>query len=433
MSTIFAMCSGSLPAAISVFFEFQRLSGKSNWKPRQMTYTKLRDQREIIDHAMAVFMPGPHTFTGEDTAEIFVHGSLAVVNSLAECLGGMEDVREAKRGEFTRRAFYNGKMDLNEVRGLENLIRSKTQTQRRLAFGQMRGGEKSVEIRDRLAEMIAKTFTIMDFGEHVEMSLDSVRDSIHSLVDELSEMIKSSRGAEKAQRGINIVLLGRPNSGKSSLLNRLAHRDVAIVSKLPGTTRDSLETSLEIGGVGCRITDTAGLRDDAVDEVESEGIRRAKKKIVAADVVVIVLDPTTSEVQAKELLQTFEDLSHADAKLIIVRNKIDLKSGFAAVNFEADKVVGTNALSSDGVDTLREALSDIVAEICPEATYLLDHRLLSECRDELLLALESPKNDAAIVCGHLERAQARIAELTSSSVTEDVLDKIFFRISVLEK
>ncbi|CAI5437919.1 unnamed protein product [Caenorhabditis angaria] len=222
---------------------------------------------------------GPKTFTGEDTAEIFIHGSTAIAGKLAETLAKIDNVREAKRGEFSRRAFYNGKMDLAQVQGLNSLIRSRSEKERKIAFGQMRGGEKAIEIRSQLKHVISQLYVIMDFGEHVELKIEEARKNILEILKTCRILKNAWKMAEKTQRGLNIVLYGKPNSGKSSILNKLAHDDVAIVSPIAGTTRDSIDKVVEISGVRCRLTDTAGIRDETSTEdiIELEGIRRAKQ------------------------------------------------------------------------------------------------------------------------------------------------------------
>ncbi|CAB3410524.1 unnamed protein product [Caenorhabditis bovis] len=432
-STIFALSSGSLPSAIAVFRisgpkslpVLQQLSRKSKWPPRMMKFTPIYNQNGVIDEAMAVFLPGPKSFTGEDTAELFVHGSPAVARELAYTLARVEGVREARRGEFTRRAFFNGKMSLNEADGLRRLIESRTETERRYAFGQMRGGSKALEIREKFAQIISQLYVIMDFGEHVHLILDDAKQNISNVLAEIEAMIRNWRNVERIQRGLDIVLYGRPNSGKSSILNRLASDEVAIVSPIAGTTRDAIEISVEIGGVRCRLTDTAGIRSETSDGIEKEGIRRANLRLSTADIVLIVVDPETSQDELDGMLKTIRQIANSEARLIGIRSKSDLNSGYPKMGIE---FVDTSTIDENGIHSLRRHLEGIVEAICPEVTYLLDVNILQECAETLNESLEC--DDAARICARIEQCGELIGELTSTLVSEDVLDNIFSKFCI---
>ncbi|PIC54709.1 hypothetical protein B9Z55_003847 [Caenorhabditis nigoni] len=432
MSTIFALSSGTLPSAIAVFRVsgpqslpiLRQLSRRKIWTPKMMEFTKLYDsQRKIIDESMAVYFPGPKTFTGEDTTEFFLHGSQAVAQKFATCLSEIENVREAKRGEFTRRAFHNGKMSISEVRGLDRLIRSRTEKERRAAFGQMRGGTRAVEIRKKLVEILSKLFVIIDFGEHVALELSDAQKDVAEILSEINRLILAWEGAERAQRGLEIVLYGRPNSGKSSILNQLAHDDVAIVSEIPGTTRDSLVTTIQINGIRCRLTDTAGVRPHTNDVIEAEGIRRAQRRLESADVICVVVDPESRSDDVAKILEDVEKLKNPESKVLIVKNKADLKLPYPEVSSSGIHVVSSHATSSEGCQQLRETLGSLVDQLCPEANFLLDAELLRKCSDELTCSMLC--QDAAIMCQHIEKGLEYIAELTQGTVTESVLDGIF--------
>ncbi|ULU14329.1 hypothetical protein L3Y34_016687 [Caenorhabditis briggsae] len=429
MSTIFALSSGTLPSAIAVFRVsgpqslpiLRQLSRRKVWTPKMMEFTKLYDsQRRIIDESMAVYFPGPKTFTGEDTAEFFLHGSQAVAQKFATCLSEIENVREAKRGEFTRRAFHNGKMSISEVRGLDRLIRSRTEKERRAAFGQMRGGTRAVEIRKKLVEILSKLFVIIDFGEHVALELSDAQKDVAEILAEINRLILAWEGAERAQRGLEIVLYGRPNSGKSSILNQLAHDDVAIVSEIPGTTRDSLVTTIQINGIRCRLTDTAGIRPHTNDVIEAEGIRRAQRRLESADVICFVVDPESRSDDVANILEDVKKLKNPESKVLIVKNKADLKLPYPEVSSSGIHVVSSHATSSEGCQKLRETLGSLVDQLCPETNFLLDAELLRKCSDELTCSMLC--QDAAIMCQHIEKGLEHIAELTQGTL----LDKSSF-------
>ncbi|CAJ0595258.1 unnamed protein product [Cylicocyclus nassatus] len=444
MATIFALSSGALPSAIAVF----RMSGsralpvlrditrKKRWIPRQMRYTKIFTKNdELLDTAMAVYMPGPSTFTGEDTAELYVHGSRAVADALSERLAGFEGVRQATRGEFTKRAFFNGKMDFHEIHGLKNLIYAETQRQRQMSYGQMRGGAEARRIRDLLQDAVMRAFVLMDFGEHVSVSIEEIQEHIKPILEEVIRLESRAKGAEIVHRGLRVVILGRPNTGKSSLMNALAQRDVAIVSERAGTTRDSIEVRLNIAGVPVSLTDTAGIRETS-DSIEKEGVERAKRKILEADVVIVVIDAKDTEEETKSILKELKNLTDTPVPLIIVRNKADLAkcTSFSEtkLNLQLDIVdsVSTCALSTEGVRPLMESLEHLVENLCPDDSgpCLTDTQLLSEAREELENAASI--HDAALLCDHLERALDIFGQMAGSTVSEEILDKLFSQFCV---
>uniref|UniRef100_A0A1I7UZR0 TrmE-type G domain-containing protein n=1 Tax=Caenorhabditis tropicalis TaxID=1561998 RepID=A0A1I7UZR0_9PELO len=313
-------------------------------------------------------------------------------------------------------------MGISAVRGLDRLIRSRTEKERRAAFGQMRGGVRALEIREKLVGVLAKLFMILDFGEHVEVKFDEARQDVSEVLLEIQRLIRAWEGAERAQRGLNIVLYGRPNSGKSSILNQLAHDDVAIVSSIPGTTRDSLNTEIQINGVRCRLTDTAGIRRGVDDVIEAEGIRRAQKRLEAADVILVVLDPETRD--PEELLNDVKEMKSSESRVIIVKNKVDLRLPYPDLSSKSH-VVYSFATSSKGCEELRKHLENTIEEMCPEANFLLDAEILRKCADSLTLALLCPE-DAGIMCGYVETALFDCVELTDRGIpTESVLDGIF--------
>ncbi|RCN31878.1 hypothetical protein ANCCAN_22322 [Ancylostoma caninum] len=384
-----------------------------------MRYTKIFTKNdEILDTAMAVYLPGPSTFTGEDTAEMYVHGSRAVADALAERLAGFEGVRQATRGEFTKRAFFNGKMDFHEVHGLRNLIYSETQRQRQMSYDQMRGGAEARRIRDLLQDAVMRTFVLMDFGEHVSSSIEDLRDRIIPILEEVIRLENRAKGAEIVHRGLRAVILGRPNTGKSSLMNAL-------------------------GGVPMSLTDTAGIHETA-DSLEKEGIDRAKRKILDADVVIAVVDARDADEGVKSILEELEELTELSLPVIIVRNKSDLTENTTFAEVEStsrlDVVdsVSTCALSNEGVSfadsfkkelsgvrSLMESLERLVENLCPDdgGPCLTDTLLLSEARKELENALSV--QDSALLCDHLQRALDIFGQMAGSTVSEQILDDLF--------
>ncbi|CAI4221675.1 unnamed protein product [Auanema sp. JU1783] len=435
MATIFSLSSGSLPAAIAVFrisgqrslAVLQEITNKQSWTPKQLSYTKIYTKNgDILDTAMAVHMPGPSTFTGEDSTEIYVHGSQAVANALADRLVLIDGVRQAKRGEFTKRAFFNGKMNMSEVNGLKMLINSETERQRQVSYRQMRGGDAVQNIRKKLADVTMRIYVLMDFGEHVDTSIIEIHNLIANLIPEVNSLCERTKSAFRVQRGLIAVLVGPPNSGKSSIMNALAQDDIAIVSPTAGTTRDVLQTKIQVNGIPVTLTDTAGLRETG-DDIELEGIRRARNKIREADIVLLVSTTDSSIEEAKAVLATVKECEVNDqVPIYLVRNKSDLAQRQEACSLpEVKSVIDTCALSKEGVSPLLEALENEISEICPDENgpALTDHHLIQEILDILLDAQSC--TDAAILCVRLEECLSLLGQITGDTVTEEILDKLF--------
>lgn len=299
--TIVALSSGRLPAGVAVLrfsgpkvrFVFETMFG-SVPPPRLMRLGSVRSgDGQLIDRALAVFFPGPESFSGEDIGEFHLHGGRAVVAAAIEAMLKIPSCRLAEAGEFTRRAFLNGKVDLVQAEGLADLIAAETEAQRRLAAGVAEGrqGEIYARWRQRLIATRAAIEASLDFSdeEDVPEVSDSVWEDLPALREEMSVHAGDFHRGEIVRDGFDVVLVGAPNAGKSSLLNALARREVAIVTDEPGTTRDTIEVALDLGGVKIRLTDTAGLREGA-GTVESLGIARARARAQAADLVLVLED-----------------------------------------------------------------------------------------------------------------------------------------------
>lgn len=337
--TIFAPSSGVGKAAVSII----RISGKETRnvlealcgtvpEPKYASLRKLRRIKDgsLLDEALVLFFEGPKSFTGEDVAEFHIHGSLAVKNAVLKELATFPNCRFAERGEFTQRAFRNGRMDLTQVEGLADLIDSETERQREQAFKQMEGrlGHQVSKWRHNLIEIQALIEANLDFSDEEDVE-DFDQDSVHAVLVELIEgfrHILQSNSGERIREGFLVVLIGQPNAGKSSLINALSERDVALVSDVPGTTRDSLEVHCDIDGYPITFIDTAGLRETE-DFVEQLGIERARQKIKMADVILHLIPPKSD----KSILKRF-DIEHIgyidqnDKRLLRVGTKADLIS-----------------------------------------------------------------------------------------------------------
>ena len=308
--TIFALSSGRPPAAIAVIRisgsragdALKALTGK-NPSPRQAALARVRDPRsnEIIDEALALWFPAPASETGEDIAELQLHGGRAVIAAVLDALAGIEGLKPAEAGEFTRRAFENGKLDLTAVEGLADLVDAETQGQRRQAFRQMKGllGGRAETWRQRLISALALVEAGIDFSDEddVQNHENLVQPSLtiaRELAGEIETALADGGRGERLRDGLVVAIAGPPNAGKSTLLNLIAKREAAIVSPYAGTTRDVIEVHLDLGGWPVTLLDTAGIRETG-DPVEMEGVRRARDRAAGADLVLWVVDASAPE------------------------------------------------------------------------------------------------------------------------------------------
>jgi tRNA modification GTPase len=301
--TIFALSSGRPPAAIAVVrisgprarHALEALTGRVP-EPRRAALARVRDSEsgEVLDEALALFFPGPKSETGEDTAELQLHGGRAVIAGVLDALGRLEGLRPAEAGEFTRRAFENGQLGLTEVEGLADLIFAETAAQRRQAFRHLKGllGERAETWRGRLIQALALIEAGIDFSDEADVPGDLIRPALkiaRELRDEISSALAGAARGERLRDGLVVAIAGPPNAGKSTLLNRLARREAAIVSPHAGTTRDVIEVHLDLEGYPVTLLDTAGIRASD-DPVEQEGVRRARARAAEADLVLWVVD-----------------------------------------------------------------------------------------------------------------------------------------------
>ncbi|MFN9780240.1 MAG: tRNA uridine-5-carboxymethylaminomethyl(34) synthesis GTPase MnmE [Alphaproteobacteria bacterium] len=437
--TIFALSSARGRAGVSVVrvsgpkaaAALQALTGLPAPQPRTATLRTLRDTAgDTIDRALVLWFPAPSSFTGEDTVEFHVHGSRAVIDALARALGSFEGLRPADPGEFTRRAFDSGKLDLTQAEGLADLIAAETAAQRRLALRQMEGG-----LRERVD---AWRTALIRAGAHLEACIDFPEDEIPegliegvvaeaaALKADLQRHLDGSRRGEITRDGLAVVILGAPNVGKSSLLNALARRDVAIVSPIPGTTRDPIEVHLDLEGYAVTLIDTAGLRD-TIDEIEAEGMRRAHARAAAADLRLAVSDCLGDGMDSR----VTQAIPGADA---IVLNKVDLLQVQAPQpNAGTVPVFHVSARTGHGIDTLVTWLTrEVVAragsgEAAPLTRARHRHALEAVTR-HLARFLDNHAHHAAgidILAEDLRMAARDLGRLTGRIDVEDYLDVIF--------
>lgn len=372
---------------------------------------------EVIDKGLAIYFKAPHSFTGDDVAELHLHGSPAVIREILGVLSRVAGMYAAEPGEFTRTAFLNGKLDLLEAEGLADLINAETSMQKSQALRQMSGEVSGFyqEIRTKTISCLALLEAYIDFPDEEipESVLTQWRETIKSLRQSISATLSDNKCGERVRDGLSIVIIGAPNAGKSSLLNRLARRDAAIVSQHAGTTRDVIEVHMDIAGYPVVLMDTAGLRQSA-DEVEEEGISRARVRAGQADIKLALFDGSKlpeMDAHTKELL---------DENTIVIFTKSDLGangSGFAV-----------SAKTGQGIEELlvliEEKVSDSFGRGASSLITRARHRnLLTEA--ELLLSAAMEDKEIELSCEELRRAALAIGKITGKIQVDDVLDVIF--------
>jgi tRNA modification GTPase len=427
--TIFAVASGSGQAAIALM----RISGARSGPildalcrrrppPRRAVVRRLRDaEGAVLDQAMVVWLPGPGTYTGEDAAELSVHAGRAVIEDVAQTLVGL-GARPAEPGEFTRRAFLHGRLDLTEAEGIADLIAAETSAQRRQALRQMEGALR--ELYDgwaaRLRLAVAQQEALIDFpDEDLPPEEDAAMSAeVAALRAEIAAHLADDRRGERLREGLVFAIVGAPNAGKSSLMNRLAERQVAIVAALPGTTRDPLEARLVLAGVPVTLVDTAGLRE-VRDAIEAEGVRRARARAAEADCVIAVIAPDAA---LPEVMPP-----GASAATVIVANKSDL--GWTA----PDGTVAISALTGSGIAALR----DVLAEHARRLTARSGPPALTRARHRAALDATLARLDAALAAPLVElRAEdlrlalRALGGITGAIGVEAILDTVFSRFCI---
>ncbi|MEO6396327.1 MAG: tRNA uridine-5-carboxymethylaminomethyl(34) synthesis GTPase MnmE [Devosia sp.] len=419
--TIVALSSGAPPSGVAIIrlsgsqtsAVLERLSGNLP-EPRRLALRSLALDGALIDTGLVAWMPAPHSFTGEDTAELQVHGSAAVVRALLRAIAGMDNMRLAEAGEFTRRAFLNGKLDLTEVEGLGDLIQAETETQRQQAVARLAGGisERVALWRETLLDARAEIEARLDFadeGDVSEVLPVTMIDAVGGLAAELREAADSVGRGRIVREGLRVALAGPPNVGKSSLLNALAKSDLAIVSDEPGTTRDVREVSLDLGGRMVTLVDMAGLRLTE-SKAEAEGVRRAQAEIEQADLVLWLVAPDEPALSAPLRLPLWT---------------VGTKSDIGPVEAEFSLSVQTGT----GVAALVEKLGEFAAAAAGSGT----PALLSRERDLVALRQAQDAIDAFLVEGatdeiaaeHLRQASLALERLVGRIDTEQVLDRLF--------
>ncbi|RUV42457.1 MAG: tRNA uridine-5-carboxymethylaminomethyl(34) synthesis GTPase MnmE [Mesorhizobium sp.] len=424
--SIVALSSGRLPAGIAVIrisgpktrFVLETIAG-GGIKDRFATLRKLMaSDGSVIDHGLVVFFPGPSSFTGEDVGEFHVHGSRAVAAKMLETLTGFAGVRHAQPGEFTRRAFLNGKLDLVETEALADLVNAETEAQRRFAVRNAEGAQSELYSgwRRRLIHARAMIEAEIDFADEEDVPgsvSKAVWTDVAAMADEIERHIQGFKSAEIIRDGFEVVILGAPNAGKSSLFNALAQREAAIVTDEPGTTRDLLEVVLDLHGMRVRVVDTAGLRE-AAGKVETIGIERARAKAGGADLVLLLEDmvdpqPVGAVPTGVPLLRIGTKTDLMGARRGAYDVAISSKEG-TGISELLDEIAGRAAAAVGGA-----------GEILPSRLRHIE--LLEEAKDFLAAALSGQSLE--LRAEELRVATDRLGRIIGAVDVEDMLDVIF--------
>jgi tRNA modification GTPase len=436
--TIFALSSGRPPSAIALVrvsgpqagTAMTSLAGKLP-APRMATRVLLRDaSQQPIDDAVVLWFPGPASATGEDVAEFHIHGGRAVLAALFAALAAFENVRAAEPGEFTRRGFENGKLDLTEAEALDDLIHADTDRQRRQALRQMKGllGDRARDWRAQIIEAAAWIEAGIDFSDEGDVPQELIKPAlarIRVLHGEIQEVLAAQARSERLREGLVVAIAGPPNVGKSTLMNQLARREVAIVSPHAGTTRDVIEVQLDLDGYPVTVIDTAGIRETD-DPVEQEGVRRAQARAAEADLVLWMIDAQHQSARRE-----------ATASAWVVRNKIDL-DGVASTRESvnglraADRGIefAVSATRGDGVQQLIAALVIFAQDFLGSGEDGLigrarQRQLLQETEIMLGRSIEVIGEGEELAAEELRGASVALGRLLGRVDVEDIFDVIF--------
>jgi tRNA modification GTPase len=436
MQTIFACATAPVKSGVAIIrisgqnslSILNSLTGQGSITPRTALLRKIKNPKtnEVIDEAVVLYFSAPNSFTGEDVVEFHIHGSRAVLFEMLEILSTFENTRLAEPGEFSKRAFDNGKMDLTEAEGLADLIDAETKAQARQAIRQKEGqlGSLYDKWRTELISILANIEAYIDFPDEPipDNVVDTVVKQVRGLNSSIGEHLNDNQRGEKLRSGINAVIAGAPNTGKSSLMNCLAKRDVAIVSDIAGTTRDSIEVHLDLGGYPLTLIDTAGIRASE-DTIEKEGIKIALAKADNADVNILLFDATLLPDIDKKTLNL------ANENSIVVINKIDSVAKIDIPNeLDSFSPIQISLKEQKGIDKLINKLEERTKNLLdttsdPVITRQRHRSLLIETQNSLKnFTLD---DELEIASENLRQAATSLGKITGHIDIEEILDNIF--------
>jgi len=405
----------------------------SNQKSHTVHLGHLIRNGHELDEVLVTLFKGPHSYTGENTIEISCHGSTYIQQEIID-LFIENGIRVANPGEFTLRAFINGKMDLNQAEAVADLIASENEGSHKLAMEQMKNGFSN-DLKKLRAELL-------HFSSMIELELDFSQEDVEfaersefkkltiKIQSELEKLIDSFKSGNVLKNGISVAIAGKPNAGKSSLLNTLLNEDKAIVSDIPGTTRDSIEDSLVIDGINFRFTDTAGLRETK-DLIESKGIEKTKEKINSARILIYLFD--SNDTSFKEINSDLKSFKREDLSILLVRNKVDLKNTNQILINELEKfeIIEISANNADSVNLLKKRLINEINILNPYTDTVISNSRHYEALMNALKAIEEVniglKNDISgdLLSVDIRKSIEHLAEITGEITNDDVLGNIF--------
>lgn len=442
--TIYALSSGSGLAGVAVvrlsgqraLSALETLTGRGAPAPRRAVLRRLTDPENgaVLDDALVLTFKGPASFTGEDVVEFHVHGGRAVVDGVLSALSRMEGLRAAEAGEFSRRAFDAGKLDLTEIEGLADLLAAQTSAQREQALRQLDGGLSRVyeDWRGRLVAHLAHLEADIDFPDEdlPDGVAGAVAPDIRRLRSDIEDHLADGSRGERLRDGFRIVIMGEPNAGKSTLLNHLAKSDIAIVTDEAGTTRDALDIPLDLGGYPVRVIDTAGIREGEIGRVEAEGIRRAEDHGEGADLRLILI-PAKDWPRIPDRLMRFTDSA------FVLITQIDRLSSDDMFHVKhSDQPLGSLGLWPVSVHTgagLQDVLEALEAHVrgamdvreAPAITRARHREALTDCTKALLRFEGQAGHDAVLAAEEVRMAARALGRITGRVGVEDLLDVIF--------
>lgn len=377
---------------------------------------------EVLDKALVIYFKAPHSFTGEDIVEIHSHGSKAVISSMLDNLSSLGGFRLAEAGEFSKRAFYNNKMDLTEAEGLADLIDSETREQQRYALQQMDGGLKNIydAWREGLVKVLAHLEAYIDFPDEdiPEDIVDNLENGVFKIAEEIKSHLSQSKSGERLRDGFRVVIVGEPNAGKSSLLNALAKREAVIVSDIAGTTRDAIDVYMDINGYPVIFTDTAGIRDSQ-DVIEIKGIEIARNKATQADFIIALFDASNISTDP------FNNLPQD--KLFKVANKVDKISADAVSSLKKAGFMPISAKTQEGVEDLLSFISGKISTEFTGTSGLITRQRYRESLNDVFknLSAFNLNKSVELAAEDIRLATRGIGKITGRIEVDEILDKIF--------
>ena len=437
--TVFALSSGGGRAGIAIVrvsgdrtgIVIEALTGLPPPPARRATLVNFRNpiDDEIIDRGILLWYPSPHSFTGEDVAELHVHGGVAVVSAILAALGEIPGLRPAEAGEFTRIAFEHGKFDLTQAEAIADLVNAETVAQRRQARRQLDGelGSLYENWRADLVSCLAHLEAFIDFpDEDLPPYIETrISERLVTTTKAIQTHLDDHRRGERLREGFYVVIIGAPNVGKSSLLNCLAQRDAAIIAATAGTTRDVIEVRLDVGGFPITLADTAGLRD-ATDDVESQGVSRTRESARNADLKLAIFSMERLDLPDPYTTDLIDDST------IVVVNKIDLHKLVEGVQIEGRSVIGVSARTGENIDVLMDRLIEVIGSrytpsAAPVITRQRHRQALACCVDGLERARDQLANKVPIelAAEDLRLAVRSLGRITGRVDIEDILDVVF--------